>query len=145
MSSFSLSRRQALLAAPAMLAAPAIAQAQPRAIKLGIIQPVTGALAQDGEYGRLGAELAIADINAGGGIKALGGDIETLKKQGDPAQAIRSLEQDLLVLRSELDNRPAASAGPNTAEFDAFRAQMTRNINTLQSQVMNLQQQINQR
>jgi len=78
-------------------------------------------------------------------IKALGGDIETLKKQGNPAQSIRSLEQDLLVLRSELDNRPAASAGPNTAEFDAFRAQMTRNINTLQSQVVNLQQQINQR
>ena len=49
------------------------------------------------------------------------------------------------MLRSELDNRPAAGAGPNTAEFDAFRAQMTRNINTLQSQVVNLQQQINQR
>ena len=49
------------------------------------------------------------------------------------------------MLRSELDNRPAASAGPSTAEFDAFRAQMTRNINTLQSQVVNLQQQINQR
>ena len=87
------------------------------------------------------AELAKLDTR----IKALGGDIETLKKQGNPAQSIRSLEQDLLVLRSELDNRPAASAGPNTAEFDAFRAQMTRNINTLQSQVVNLQQQINQR
>ena len=87
------------------------------------------------------AELAKLDTR----IKALGGDIDALKKQGNPAQLIRSLEQDLLVLRSELDNRPAASAGPNTAEFDAFRAQMTRNINTLQSQVMNLQQQINQR
>ncbi|SFP16512.1 hypothetical protein SAMN05216601_10671 [Ectopseudomonas composti] len=87
------------------------------------------------------AELAKLDTR----IKALGGDIETLKKQGNPAQSIRSLEQDLLVLRSELDNRPAASAGPNTAEFDAFRAQMTRNINTLQSQVVNLQQQINSR
>ena len=87
------------------------------------------------------AELAKLDTR----IKALGGDIDALKKQGNPAQSIRSLEQDLLVLRSELDNRPAASAGPNTAEFDAFRAQMTRNINTLQSQVVNLQQQINSR
>ena len=34
---------------------------------------MTGALAQDGEYGRTGAELAIADINAAGGIKSLGG------------------------------------------------------------------------
>ena len=51
----------------------------------------------------------------------------------------------LLVLRSELDNRPAAAQGPATAEFDAFRAQMTRNINTLQSQVQNLQQQLDAR
>ncbi|VXC50049.1 ATPase [Pseudomonas sp. 8Z] len=79
-------------------------------------------------------------------IKSLSGDIETLKKQGNQSQAIRSLEQDLVVLRSEMDNRPAAaSAGPNTAEFDAFRAQVTRNINTLQSQVVNLQQQIDAR
>ena len=78
-----------------------------------------------------------------GRLKGLGSDIEALKKQGNPNQAIRSLEQDLLVLRSELDNRPAASN--NTAEFDAFRAQMTRNISALQSQVQNLQQQIDMR
>lgn len=78
-------------------------------------------------------------------IKSLSGDIEALKKQGNPSQAIRSLEQDLLVLRSEMDNRPAASAGANTSEFDAFRAQVTRNISTLQSQVVNLQQQIDAR
>jgi chromosome segregation ATPase len=78
-----------------------------------------------------------------GRIKTLSGDIETLKKQGNPSQAIARLEQDLLVLRSELDNRPAQSG--NTAEFDAFRAQMTRNISTLQSQVVNLQQQIDSR
>ncbi|MNP16990.1 hypothetical protein D3C76_1094070 [compost metagenome] len=78
-----------------------------------------------------------------GRLKGLGSDIEALKKQGNPSQAIRSLEQDLLVLRSELDNRPASSS--NTAEFDAFRAQMTRNISTLQSQVQNLQQQIDMR
>lgn len=78
-----------------------------------------------------------------GQLKSLSGDVETLKKQGNPNQAIGRLEQDLLVLRSELDNRPAPSQ--NTAEFDAFRAQMTRNISTLQAQVQNLQQQINAR
>lgn len=70
---FQPSRRAVLLGAAGALAAPGLLRAQPAAIKLGILQPVTGALAQDGEYGRLGAELAIAEINATGGIKALGG------------------------------------------------------------------------
>jgi branched-chain amino acid transport system substrate-binding protein len=67
------------LAAGAVLAAPAVLRAQPAAFKLGILQPVTGALAQDGDLGRTGADLAIAEINAAGGIKALGGaKIETV-------------------------------------------------------------------
>ncbi|HEV7267556.1 MAG TPA: ABC transporter substrate-binding protein [Falsiroseomonas sp.] len=70
---FTPSRRAVLLGAAGVLAAPGIAGAQPAAVKLGILQPVTGALAQDGEYGRLGAELAINEINNTGGIKALGG------------------------------------------------------------------------
>jgi chromosome segregation ATPase len=76
-------------------------------------------------------------------VKGQAADIEALKKKGDPSQAVRNLEQDLLVLRSELDNRPAPQN--NTAEFDAFRAQVTRNINGLQAQVQNLQQQLNAR
>ena len=36
-------------------------------------------------------------------------------------------------------------SGMNTAEFDAFRAQVTRNINALTAQVQNLQQQLNAR
>jgi branched-chain amino acid transport system substrate-binding protein len=56
-----------------LIAAPAILRAQTKTIKIGILQPVTGGLAQDGEYGRLGAQLALDDINAGGGIKSLGG------------------------------------------------------------------------
>ena len=44
------------------------------------------------------------------------------------------------------DNRPAAAQGStNTAEFDAFRSQVTRNINTLQAQIQNLQQQLRAR
>lgn len=76
-------------------------------------------------------------------FKGLDGDVATLKKRGDPSTAIARLEQDLLVLRSELDNRPQPSN--NTAEFDAFRAQVTRNINTLTAQMQNLQQQLNAR
>lgn len=60
-------------AAVAMIGMPALVRAQAAPVKIGILQPVTGALAQDGEYGKLGAEIAINEINAGGGIKALGG------------------------------------------------------------------------
>lgn len=51
----------------------------------------------------------------------------------------------MIVLKSELENRPAPAQGANAAEFDVFRAQMTRNINTLQSQMQNLQKQISAR
>lgn len=78
-----------------------------------------------------------------GQLKGLDGDVAALKKRADPSKAIDSLQQDLLVLRSELDNRPQPR--DNTAEFDAFRAQMTRNINTLSAQVQNLQQQLSAR
>jgi chromosome segregation ATPase len=77
-----------------------------------------------------------------GQLKSLAAELEGLKKQGNPNQAIARLEQDLLVLRSELDNRPAQNS---TAEFDAFRGQVSRNISTLQTQVQNLQQQLNNR
>jgi branched-chain amino acid transport system substrate-binding protein len=60
-------------AATGLIAMPGLVRAQAPQIKLGILQPVTGALAQDGEYGRLGAEIAINEINAAGGIKSMGG------------------------------------------------------------------------
>ncbi|MEB0091099.1 ATPase [Pseudomonas sp. CCI4.2] len=80
-------------------------------------------------------------------LKNLNADVAALKKQSNPSAAIDRLEQELLVLKSEQDNRPTAQAqgGASTAEFDAFRGQVTRNINTLQSQIQNLQQQINTR
>ncbi|KAB0500193.1 ATPase [Pseudomonas vancouverensis] len=79
-------------------------------------------------------------------LKSLSADIATLKKQGNPSAAIERLEQDMIVLKSEQDNRPVAAPGStNTAEFDAFRGQVTRNINTLQAQIQNLQQQLRAR
>jgi chromosome segregation ATPase len=79
-------------------------------------------------------------------LKSLGADITALKKQGNSNAAIERLEQEIVVLKSEQDNRPATpQGGGNTTEFDAFRGQMTRNLNTLQAQIQNLQQQINAR
>jgi branched-chain amino acid transport system substrate-binding protein len=66
-------RRTVLGTGAALLASPAVLRAQPATVKIGLLQPLTGALAQDGELGRIGAEAAVAKINADGGIKALGG------------------------------------------------------------------------
>jgi len=52
---------------------PAILGAQPAAIKVGLIHPVTGFVAYNGQQGRLGGTMAIEDINKAGGIKAMGG------------------------------------------------------------------------
>ncbi|PYC08714.1 ATPase [Pseudomonas protegens] len=99
----------------------------------------------------LSAELAsLKGVQADAGkldsqLKSLNADLAALKKQGNPSAAIERLEQELVVLKSEQENRPAAQNGASTAEFDAFRGQVTRNINTLQSQIQNLQQQINTR
>jgi branched-chain amino acid transport system substrate-binding protein len=71
-----LGRRSVLAAGAAAatlpLAAPHV-RAQGAAIRIGVLHPVTGALSFSGQQGRIGAELAIADVNAAGGIKAMGG------------------------------------------------------------------------
>lgn len=102
----------------------------------------SGVKALGSEQAALKAAVGAQD-NLAASVDALGKDVAALKQRANPSQAISRLEQDLLVLRSELDNRPAASA--NTAEFDAFRAQVTRNITTLQSQIANLQGQLDAR
>ncbi|NWF17505.1 ATPase [Pseudomonas reactans] len=78
-----------------------------------------------------------------GEIKELSADVAALKKQGNPGAAIARIEQDLVVLKSAQENLPANSDAPTNKEFDVFRIQTTRNITTLQSQVQNLNQQLN--
>jgi len=62
----------AAAAASGTFAAPSILRAQGSAVKVGILHPVSGALAYSGQQGRLGAMLAVDEINAGGGIKGVG-------------------------------------------------------------------------
>lgn len=85
------------------------------------------------------AQVEAGKLNAE--VKELTTDVAALKKQGNPATAIARLEQDLLVIKSELDNR-AATEGPSNKEFDVFRIQTTRNITTLQTQMQNLQREM---
>jgi branched-chain amino acid transport system substrate-binding protein len=58
----------------ALITAPWVARAATsKSIKVGILHPVTGALAYSGQQCRLGALLAIEDINKAGGIRSQGG------------------------------------------------------------------------
>lgn len=66
---------------------PAVLRAQAGPVKIGLIHPVSGFIAFSGTQCRAGAEMAIADINAAGGIKSLGGaKIEAMlaDSQGKP-------------------------------------------------------------
>jgi branched-chain amino acid transport system substrate-binding protein len=71
--------RRSLLAAGASAAIPACAgtgrarAAAPKPVAYGLIVPLSGPWARQGRLERMGAEMAVANINQAGGIKALGG------------------------------------------------------------------------
>jgi branched-chain amino acid transport system substrate-binding protein len=73
-----LSRRRFLastalgVAAAGVLAMPSVLRAQGTGVKIGLLHPVTGALSYSGQQGRIGATMAVDEINARGGIKGLG-------------------------------------------------------------------------
>ena len=52
---------------------PTILGAQPASVKVGLIHPVTGFVAYNGQQSRLGATMAVEDVNKAGGIKGMGG------------------------------------------------------------------------
>jgi branched-chain amino acid transport system substrate-binding protein len=77
MGSTRLDRRKFLRGATAAslgaCAFPAVLRAQPRTIKIGMVEPLTGPMADVGQDSRLGAQLAVEAVNNAGGIKSLGG------------------------------------------------------------------------
>jgi branched-chain amino acid transport system substrate-binding protein len=71
-----LSRRAMLAGTTSLLAGPLVlspARAQVKPINIGVIMPLSGANAQFGINSRNGIELVADEINAAGGIKAMGG------------------------------------------------------------------------
>jgi len=85
-----VSRRVFLKAAGAAAALgtlPAVGQAQAKEVKLGYILPVTGPLAFEAQLSLNGLQLAVDEVNAAGGVKALGGAKLTLLP-GDTQQKV---------------------------------------------------------
>jgi branched-chain amino acid transport system substrate-binding protein len=88
------------------LAAPSIVRAQnPAEVKVGLIVPLSGLYARPGSVMRMGAEVGIDDVNAAGGIKALGGAKlklvlidcgDTVEKAKNAAQRMVAQETDLV-------------------------------------------------
>jgi branched-chain amino acid transport system substrate-binding protein len=62
-----------VVAGVSALGFPVVLRAQAPTVKIGLIHPVTGPLAEPGQACRAGAQMAAEEINAAGGIKALGG------------------------------------------------------------------------
>ncbi|HSB98503.1 MAG TPA: ABC transporter substrate-binding protein [Burkholderiaceae bacterium] len=82
-------------AAASALAFPLVGGAQPKAVKVGILHPVTGALAYSGQQCREGALMAIDDINKTG-IKSLGGaklDVMLGDAQSTPQAGTAEIEK----------------------------------------------------
>src|ERR1051326_6024304 len=76
MSRFPISRRRFLhttALGAAAVAAPAVLRAQGAPVKVGILPAGWGVLSYWGQQGRSGSQLAVEEVNAGGGVKALGG------------------------------------------------------------------------
>src|ERR1700744_627324 len=75
--SFSSVNRRKFLQSTALgaatFAAPSLLRAQGAAVKIGVLHPVSGALSYSGQQGRIGATMAVDEINAAGGIKSLNG------------------------------------------------------------------------
>lgn len=71
-------------------------------VKIALIAPVSGPMARQGDLMRKGAELAIEDINAAGGIKALGGARLSLlvEDAGDKVETAKNAAQRLVANRA---------------------------------------------
>src|SRR4029079_13557805 len=98
-----LTRRGAVLSASAIVTAalysnPIAVQALSKNVKIAIIVPLSGPWARQGTLVKFGAETAIDEINAAGGIKALGGaELELVAiDAGDSVEKAKNAAQRLV-------------------------------------------------
>jgi branched-chain amino acid transport system substrate-binding protein len=102
-------------------AIPARVSAQAREVKIGILLPVTGPLALEAQFSQNGLDLAADEINAAGGVKALGGAKLTMLK-GDTqnkvelgkSEASRLIDQGVSVIIGPFSSLVAFSLRQDT-------------------------------
>jgi branched-chain amino acid transport system substrate-binding protein len=83
---------------------PRFARAQAKPVKIAIIVPLSGPWARQGTLVKWGAETAVAEINAGGGIKSMGGaKLELVAiDAGDSAEKAKNAAQRLIAQEPEV-------------------------------------------
>jgi branched-chain amino acid transport system substrate-binding protein len=90
--------RGAAAASVGLGAFPAVLRAQPRTIKIGMVEPVSGPMADVGQDSRLGAQIAVDAINAADGIKSLGGTkIELMTADSQTKVEVARAEAERLI------------------------------------------------
>jgi branched-chain amino acid transport system substrate-binding protein len=101
MSGLRITRRSFLTLAGATAGAatfPWPLRAQPRTIKVGVVSPISGAMAEVGGDCRLGAQLATEAVNVAGGIKSMGGArIELLLADSETKVEVARSEGERLI------------------------------------------------
>ena len=99
------------------------AQAVPREVKLAVIVPLSGPWARNGELHVKGAQMAVEDINAAGGVKALGGAKIRLvtADAGDTVEKAKNAAQRLLVAEPDL----SGASGAFVSSFTLAITEMT--------------------
>src|SRR5262245_17170831 len=82
----------------AVVGVPTLLRAQAKTVKIGMVSPVTGPMADVGQDSRLGAQIAVEAVNAAGGITSLGGArIELLTADSETKTDVARSEADRLI------------------------------------------------
>ena len=101
-------RRTGIAAALAAMTAPGVfssrALAQAKEIKVAVIAPISGPWARPGQLIQMGAQMAVDEINAQGGIKSIGGAKLKLivADAGDSAEKAKNAAQRLVASEPDL-------------------------------------------
>jgi branched-chain amino acid transport system substrate-binding protein len=98
-------------------------RAQDKVVKIGMIAPLSGPWARQGELMKMGGDLAVKHVNAQGGIKALGGaKLQLLPfDAGDSAEKAKNAAQRMLAQEPDL----VAASGAWLSSFTLAVSEVT--------------------